>query len=156
MAGRLQKLSKPGARHEQTLADGRCILIEERLTSDGGIIGLRVDITEMKQRESSFRLLFEGNPVPMIVFSRRNQRILAVNDAAVQHYGYTRAQFLSMSLRHIHDCNSYEELESVGGVLSDQQVGRTWQQLRADGMRIDVAIFARALVHDNLSAGLIA
>ena len=124
IAERLAKLRNPRGRHEQTLADGRCILIEERRTSDGGIIGLRVDITEMKQRESSFRLLFDGNPVPMFVYSRESQRILAVNDAAVQHYGYTRAQFLSMSLRHIHDCDSYEELESMGGVLSER-AGRT-------------------------------
>ena len=60
--------AQSGGRHEQTLADGRCILIEERRTSDGGIIGLRVDITEMKQREASFRLLFESNPVPMFVY----------------------------------------------------------------------------------------
>ena len=156
IAERLAKLRNPRGRHEQTLADGRCILIEERRTSDGGIIGLRVDITEMKQRESSFRLLFDGNPVPMLVYSRESQRILGVNDAAVQHYGYTRAQFLSMSLRHIHDCDSYEQLESVGGVLSEQQIGRTWQHLKADGSRIDVAIFARALVHEKTSAGLVA
>ena len=156
IAERLAKLRNPRGRHEQTLADGRCILIEERRTSDGGIIGLRVDITEMKQSEFSFRLLFDGNPVPMFVYSRESQRILAVNAAAVQHYGYTRAQFLSMSLRHVHGCDSYEELESVGGVLSDQQVGRTWQHLKADGKRIDVAIFARALVHENTPAGLIA
>ena len=48
IAERLTKLYQPGERHEQTLADGRCILIEERLTEDGGIIGLRVDITELK------------------------------------------------------------------------------------------------------------
>jgi diguanylate cyclase (GGDEF)-like protein/PAS domain S-box-containing protein len=156
IAERLAKLYNPGGRHEQTLSDGRCVLIEERRTSDGGIIGLRVDITEMKQRESSFRLLFDGNPVPMIVYSRETQQILAVNDSAVQHYGYTRAQFLSMKLRHIHDCSSYEELESVGGALSARQVGRTWRHLKADGERIDVAIFARELVHENVPAGLIA
>src|SRR3954468_19524262 len=59
----LAKRHQPGARHEQTLADGRVVLIEERLTSDGGVIGLRVDITELKQREASFRLLFDSNPV---------------------------------------------------------------------------------------------
>jgi PAS domain-containing protein len=45
IAARLKKLFEPGERHEQTLADGRVILIDERLTEDGGIIGLRVDIT---------------------------------------------------------------------------------------------------------------
>src|ERR1700682_185528 len=40
IAERLAKLYRPGERHEQMLADGRCILIEERLTEDGGIMGL--------------------------------------------------------------------------------------------------------------------
>ena len=44
----------------------------------------------MKQREASFRLLFDGNPVPMFVYALDDQRILAVNDAAVEHYGYGR------------------------------------------------------------------
>jgi len=93
IAERLARLYQPGARHEQTLADGRCILIEERLTEDGGIIGLRVDITELKQREASFRLLFDSNPAPMIVCAPDDERILGVNDAAVEHYGYSRAEF---------------------------------------------------------------
>src|SRR4029079_1090623 len=61
IAERLQLLYKPGRQHEQVLADGRCILIEERQTRDGGVIGLRMDITDLKQREASFRLLFEDN-----------------------------------------------------------------------------------------------
>lgn len=39
-----------GDRHEQQVADGRWLMIEERRTSDGGVIGLRVDITEMKRQ----------------------------------------------------------------------------------------------------------
>jgi CheY-like chemotaxis protein/PAS domain-containing protein len=49
MAERAAKLTvADGARQEQRLADGRWLLVEERRTSDGGVIGLRVDITEMK------------------------------------------------------------------------------------------------------------
>jgi PAS domain-containing protein len=76
IAERLKKLYQPGARHEQTLSDGRVVLIEERRTDDGGVVGLRVDITELKQREASFRLLFDGNPAPMIVCARDDERIL--------------------------------------------------------------------------------
>ncbi|HEX7761258.1 MAG TPA: ATP-binding protein [Caulobacteraceae bacterium] len=45
---RLEMLRNPGQRHEQRLMDGRWVMIEERRTSDGGVIGLRVDITAMK------------------------------------------------------------------------------------------------------------
>jgi CheY-like chemotaxis protein len=51
LAARRAKLADAtGARHEQRLADGRWLMIEERRTSDGGVIGLRVDITEMKRQ----------------------------------------------------------------------------------------------------------
>ena len=101
IAERLARLYQPGERHEQILADGRCILIEERLTEDGGIIGLRVDITELKQREASFRLLFDSNPVPMIVCALNDERILGVNDAAIEHYGYSRGEFEKLTIRSV-------------------------------------------------------
>src|ERR1700693_3671185 len=103
IAERLERLYNPSGRHEQRLSDGRCVLIEERRTSDGGVIGLRVDITEMKQREASFRLLFDGNPVPMFVYALNDHRILAVNAAAVEHYGYDRDRMLGMRLEDIND-----------------------------------------------------
>jgi hypothetical protein len=43
MAERLMKLESPQGRHEPTLSNGRCNLTEERRTSDGRTIGLRVD-----------------------------------------------------------------------------------------------------------------
>ena len=156
IAGRVRKLFNPIGPHEQYLADGRCIMIEERRTTDGGVIGLRVDITDMKQREESFRLLFEGNPVPMIVYDRERHTILSINEAAISHYGYTRQQFLCMNLRHIHDCDTYEELKQIDHGSTEGYAGRTWKHIKADGKQIDVAIYARAINHGNVPAVLIA
>jgi len=50
LAARMALLDNPGPRHEQRLADGRWLMIEERKTSEGGTIGLRVDITDMKHQ----------------------------------------------------------------------------------------------------------
>ena len=55
LAERLALMRNPGVRHEQQLADGRWIMIEERSTSDGGVIGLRVDITDMKVQAHALR-----------------------------------------------------------------------------------------------------
>ena len=52
---RLALLKNPGVRHEQQLADGRWIMIEERATCEGGVIGLRVDITELKEQAQALR-----------------------------------------------------------------------------------------------------
>src|SRR5258706_2995920 len=154
IAERLARLYQPGDRHEQILSDGRCILIEERLTEDGGIIGLRVDITELKQREASFRLLFDSNPVPMIVCALDEERILGVNDAAVEHYGYSRADFEKLTIRSVQAFES--ELPWAGDRTSDEQTARTWKHVRADGTLIDLAIYSRHLVYGDQPAVLLA
>ena len=150
IAARLEKLYQPGERHEQTLADGRVILVDERLTEDGGIIGLRVDITELKQREASFRLLFDSNPVPMIVCALGDERILAVNDAAIQHYGYSRSEFEKLTIRSLQAFDA--ELPWTG----DERAARTWKHVRADGTLIDLAIYSRQLVYGDRPAILLA
>src|SRR6201994_2981849 len=153
IAERLTRLHQPGERHEQNLADGRCILIEERLTGDGGVVGLRVDITELKQREASFRLLFDSNPVPMIVCALDDQRILGVNDAAVEHYGYTRTEFEKLG---IGDVQAFDtEPPWAGDHTSDELTARTWKHVRADGTLIDLAIYSRELVYAERPAVLL-
>ena len=154
IAERLARLYQPGDRHEQILSDGRCILIEERLTEDGGIIGLRVDITELKQREASFRLLFDSNPVPMIVCALDDERILGVNDAAVEHYGYSRAEFEKLTIRSVQAFES--EPPWAGDRTSDELTARTWKHVRADGTLIDLAIYSRQLVYGDQPAVLLA
>jgi PAS domain-containing protein len=143
IAERLKKLHEPGKRHEQTLSDGRVILIEERRTDDGGVVGLRVDITELKQREASFRLLFDGNPVPMIICALDDERILGVNDSAVAHYGYNRAEFAKLTIRALQAFDS--EPPWATDRSSDEQAGRTWKHVKADGALIDLAIYSRQL-----------
>jgi diguanylate cyclase (GGDEF)-like protein/PAS domain S-box-containing protein len=149
---RLELLYNPGKQHEQVLADGRCILIEERRTSDGGIIGLRMDITAMKQREASFRLLFEDNPVPMFVLARDGQAFLAANAAAISHYGYSRQEICAMTLRDLQPAGAQtsaprsEEFEN--GVLTCKH--------RTSKGTIEVVMFSRFLDYEGVPAVLIA
>jgi diguanylate cyclase (GGDEF)-like protein/PAS domain S-box-containing protein len=154
IAARLKKLYEPGKRHEQTLSDGRVILIEERRTEDGGVVGLRVDITELKQREASFRLLFDGNPVPMIICALDDERILGVNDAAIAHYGYSRAEFERLKIRSIQAFDS--EPPWTVDRSGEEQAGRTWKHVKADGALIDLAIYSRELTYDEQPAVLLA
>ncbi len=154
IAERLARMSQPSGRHEQKLSDGRVILIEERLTGDGGVVGLRVDITELKQREASFRLLFDGNPVPMIVCALSGAQIIAVNDAAVEHYGYSRAEFEKLTIRSLQAFDS--ELPWNGDRTSDERAARTWKHVKADGSLIDLAIYSRELIYNEQPAVLLA
>ncbi|MGX7745342.1 putative bifunctional diguanylate cyclase/phosphodiesterase [Rhodopseudomonas parapalustris] len=154
IAERLHRMFNPGPSHEQVLADGRCIQIEERTTSDGGIIGLRVDITELKQREASFRLMFDSNPVPMIVCELNDERILAVNDAAVEHYGYSPTEFASLNIRRLQAFDT--ELPWAGDRTREERAAKTWKHVKADGSLIDLAIYSRQLTYNGEPAVLLA
>jgi diguanylate cyclase (GGDEF)-like protein/PAS domain S-box-containing protein len=156
IAERLSKLYHPGERHEQILADGRCILIEERLTGDGGIIGLRVDITELKQREASFRLLFDSNPVPMIVCALDDERILSVNEAAIKHYGFARSDFETLTIRHLQAFESELPWAGSGEQTNELLAARAWKHVRADGSLIDLAIYSCQLAYRDQPAVLLA
>jgi diguanylate cyclase (GGDEF)-like protein/PAS domain S-box-containing protein len=150
---RLELLYKPGKQHEQVLADGRCILIEERQTSDGGVIGLRMDITELKQREASFRLLFEDNPVPMFVLRRDTQGFLAVNAAALSHYGFSREKLLGMSLHELR-ADSDEMVEAGVDPLQTSVIAS--KHRTSEGRDIEVVVFSRQLDYEGAPAVLIA
>jgi two-component system, NarL family, sensor histidine kinase UhpB len=51
--------------------------------------------------EEKYRLMFYKNPFPMWVNDEHSLQILEVNDAAIQTYGYSREEFLKLTLRDI-------------------------------------------------------
>jgi diguanylate cyclase (GGDEF)-like protein/PAS domain S-box-containing protein len=156
LSERLKKLQTPAAPHEQLLDDGRCYLIEECRTSEGGLISLRIDITDMKQRESSIRLLFENNPLPMFVVSRDKMAILAVNNAAVAHYGYSRQDFSRLSLREIQGGELIPPFESNAPHIGQSDDPQLFKHFRRDGRSMEVEVYVRPLVHEGRDAFLIA
>jgi diguanylate cyclase (GGDEF)-like protein/PAS domain S-box-containing protein len=142
--------------HEQRLMNDRWLHIEERRTSDGGSIGIRIDVTDAKRREQSFRFLFESNPVPMWVFDRETLRFLAVNDAAVACYGYTREQFLSMTTLDIRDPVDHDALRAAAADDAPLYGDQVWRHRKADGSEIQVAIYSRAIIHEGRPAKITA
>jgi diguanylate cyclase (GGDEF)-like protein/PAS domain S-box-containing protein len=142
-------------RHIFELADGRKISVINEARPAGGWVSTHEDITELKLREASFRLLFESNPVPMWVYERNSLRFLAVNDAAVEHYGYSREQFLAMTIL---DIRPAEDRERVRQAAQEQAYhsNTTSRHIKADGTLMDAAIFARALPYEGRAAGICA
>ncbi len=157
LAERLARHAEPKSSHEQHLPGNRWVRIEERRISDGGSVGIRVDITELKMREASFRLLFEGNPLPMWVYDRESLRFLDVNQAALNHYGYDRKRFLSMTLMDIRPPEDWEKIKAA--VASDENTGESnhsWLHLKADGTAIEVTIYSSWLTYEGRAASLVA
>ncbi len=55
----------------------------------------------LRESEKEYRLLFASNPNPMFVFDEETLRFLAVNEAAISHYGWSREELLTMSVLEI-------------------------------------------------------
>ncbi len=132
--------------------------IKETLTPNGSRIGIRVDITDLKRSEESFRIILEKNPIPMWVFDHESLRFLTVNEAAAAHYGYSKDQFLTMTVLDIRRPEYREKLlEHVpAGKNVNYRAGRVWRHLKADGTEIEVAIYANALEFEGRSASIVA
>jgi diguanylate cyclase (GGDEF)-like protein/PAS domain S-box-containing protein len=115
------------------------------------------DIGELKRREASFRLLFDGNPVPMWLYDPDSLRFVAVNDAAVAHYGYGRERFLHMSLPDLWPPDEWDiHRAAARGVADVYQSERTWRHLKADGSEIEVMTYARRVSFAAREAVLVA
>ncbi len=156
IAERLAQHAEPQIRFEHQISPGRWCRVEERRTEIGSI-GLRVDITDLKEREEKFRLLFDSNPVPMWVFDRETLGFLAVNDAVVSHYGYTREQFLRMTLLDIRPREDWDRLREVAQSSDDaQRQGVAWRHRKADGGMIEVQTYGKSIDYQGRPAVMVA
>ncbi|KPF95748.1 diguanylate cyclase [Rhodopseudomonas sp. AAP120] len=124
----------------------------------GDIVSLTIsDITSLKKREESFRLLFDGNPMPMWVFDSATTEFLSVNDAAVQHYGYDRETFLRMTLREIWPREEWAaHSRALLNIGDSYQSEGNWRHIKADGSAIEVLTFGRRVVFDGRDGFLVA
>jgi diguanylate cyclase (GGDEF)-like protein/PAS domain S-box-containing protein len=153
VAERLERHRQPSNTHEQQLEGDRWVRVEERRTANGGSVGVRIDITDLKHREESFRLLFENNPIPMFVCEADTLAIIAVNEAAVIHYGYRRDELFQMAafdLRILEDREDGRQIGKSGAGF--HQSGDIRRHIKADGTKIDVSIYSRPLKYDGRSA----
>jgi diguanylate cyclase (GGDEF)-like protein/PAS domain S-box-containing protein len=111
---------------------------------------------DILRREQSFRLLFRDNPQPMWVYEVGTLRFLEVNDAAVDHYGYSHAEFLDLRITDIMLPKDVDRL--IAGVSVDPlspAAAAEWRHLCKDGRMIDVAITEHELEFEGHAAWLV-
>jgi diguanylate cyclase (GGDEF)-like protein/PAS domain S-box-containing protein len=120
-------------------------------------IGLLQYAREKRRREASFRLLFESSPVPMWVWEHATLRFLAVNDAAIAHYGYPRERFLAMGIPDIRRSDvAFSAADAIEHYAQRMRDGYTSRHIKADGSLIDVAIYSRPMSYEGHAASLVA
>ena len=85
-----------------------------------------------------FRLLFEANPLPTWVYDAETLRILAVNRAAVDHYGYSREEFLANTILFLRPSDDMERVLQYSHEKEGYDRIGSFRHRRKDGEAIDV------------------
>jgi two-component system, cell cycle sensor histidine kinase and response regulator CckA len=110
----------------------------------------------LRRSEQTYRLLFERHPSPMWVYDPDTFRFLAVNDAAVATYGYSRDEFLRMTIA---DIRPPEDVPALEATRTDAGRGRveddTWRHTKSDGTTIDVAIVSDTIYFGDKRARIV-
>ena len=118
------------------------------------VASVHAELQERRRAEESYRLLFESNPNPMYVYETATTRFVAVNDVALNAFGYSREEFLRMPLESVVAPHELERLHAaVDGIKSGRNNGLThsgvWRARRKDGSEFD----AEFTVHDHVFEG---
>ena len=106
--------------------------------------------------DASYRLLFEKHPTAMWIFDVESLSFLAINEAALQQYGYSRDEFLSMTIRDIRPAEDISVLlENVAHLSTGLEKGGMWRHRRKDGSLIEVEIISHDLDWSGRRARLV-
>jgi len=94
----------------------------------------------LRASESRYRELFESNPLPMWVYDLETLAFLEVNAAAINHYGYSREEFLGMTIKDIRPPEDVPSLNQTVSPPSELERARTWRHQKRDGTIIYVEV----------------
>ena len=114
-------------------------------------VAVERDITERKlteqallESEQRYAALFDAAPVPLWVYDESSYRFLAVNRAAVEDYGYTVDEFMSMSLYDIRPASEHAALRQQLARVSTMNPDH-WLHSRKDGSTLSVNVVSKPI-----------
>ena len=107
----------------------------------------------VRDSEERYRLLFETNPYPVWVYDPETLSFLAVNQAAIDCYGFSREEFLSMNIKDIRPAQDVAAL--LDDVSQSSSETTRWRHRKRSGAEIDVEITARPISFNGRDARLV-
>jgi diguanylate cyclase (GGDEF)-like protein/PAS domain S-box-containing protein len=101
---------------------------------------------ELTRSDTAWQGVFVDSPVPMWVYDKTNLRFLAVNEAAVAHYGWSTEEFLGMQITDIRPEESREALVADLARPADElDRGAVWMHRTKQGALLDVEVHGRSV-----------
>ena len=138
------------------------------LNKDGVITGvacfardiseLKMSARELEHSQKRFKDLFHLSPQPMWLYEKETFKIVEINKAAINHYGYTEEEFLNMTIM---DIRSPDEILKVHNIINERRNGnyfnydQVFRHLKKNRELIDVQIYSTPLEIDDKKYTLI-
>jgi len=138
-------------------------------TGNNIVLGVIKDISDkhsinyhLKNALGDFSILFDKNVSPMWIYELPSLRILKVNAAAIEHYGYTEEQFLSLTIRDIRpkiDLAKFNEYIFRKGssrkMLPSLNKGGIWKHINSKGELIYAEITGYEIKYNNTACRIV-
>src|SRR5688572_13998443 len=104
-----------------------------------------------------YRQMFEKSPMPMWIIDTETKKFLEVNERAVYHYGYSREEFLKMSIKDIRPIVDIPKLKSLQRETegSNSVYRGTWKHFKKNGQAIYVEITSHLIEYKGRKASLV-
>ncbi|MBI4789695.1 MAG: GAF domain-containing protein [Chloroflexi bacterium] len=108
------------------------------------------------ESENRYRYLFENNPQPMLLYDLDTLAIMEVNEALVQSYGYSREEFLAMTIKDIRPPEDIPALlENIAQTVTTIDDSGKGRHRKKDGSLIDVEITSHTFDYSGKPARLV-
>jgi len=133
------------------MTDSSCVMIDEHETSERCRERTEESVVGRESNdEDLYRRLFDLNPMPMWLYDSVTFRFLEVNGAAIRHYGYSREEFLGMTILDLlpHEPDATSAL-SAGGLEGPTTYSGEWKHRKKNGDIIIVSVWTERFDSDH-------
>lgn len=108
---------------------------------------------KIKENEQKYRNLFDYNPYPMWIYDTNSLKILEVNNSATEQYGYSKEEFLDLTIADIRPEADIEMLkESISKEKKELSSSGDWRHKKKNGEIIFVEITSYPILYNGIEA----
>ncbi len=132
------------------------LILSEQIAQD---IADRRNFEEaLRRSEEKYRFLFEASPVPKWIYDLKTFHIQDVNLAAIKHYGYTKEEFLTMSLQDLGPADQVSNHQKIRASTSEREGVINFglfTHLKKDGTKIQVEVSGNKIAYQGMDCMMV-